>query len=156
MFFRLRIEILIIGALGLGILPARQLPGHDGLTPTERGQLEKEEKIDNRIRIYEAASLRYQKTIEGEIQKQEAQDIPDELQSWSDLLLASLKDIEGNVGRKKKSKNLIRFEIQLRKALLDLRNLKFQIPNEYQDEFESVLDRVDGVHKKLVDILFQS
>jgi len=80
----------------------------------------------------------------------------EQLKAWPDLMAEASRDIDRNIGRKKKSKNLIHFEIQLRRALLDLRNLKFQVPHEYQDEFESVLDRVDGVRKKLVEILFQS
>ena len=50
----------------------------------------------------------------------------EQLKAWPDLMAEASRDIDRNIGRKKKSKNLIHFEIQLRRALLDLRNLKFQ------------------------------
>lgn len=128
----------------------------DFLTPSEKSQIEREDNVENRIRIYESASARIHRTIRALIERQEFPELLPQMRAWQDLTAEAFRDIDRNIGRKKKSKNLIRFEIQLRKALLDLRNLKFQIPHEYQDEFESVLDRVDGVHKKLVDILFQS
>ncbi len=146
----------------LAILVARENPAtfrasaDDFLTPSEKSQLEREENIENRIRIYESASSRIHRSIRGLVERQEFQSFSEQLKAWPGILTEAFRDIDQNIRRKKKSKNLIRFEIHLRKALADLRDLKLQVPLEYQDEFETALDRVDGVRKRLVEILFQS
>ena len=78
------------------------------------------------------------------------------MRSWLDLLSEAQQDIEQNISRKKKSKNLIRFEIHLRKAIGDLKERKLQVPADQQEDFESWLTRLDHVRKKFVDILFGS
>src|SRR5688572_15776196 len=99
---------------------ALQLPGPDGLTPTERSKLDKEGKIDSRIRIYESASDRFHKSVRSALQKQEFEVVQDGLNSWIKVLSGSLEDIEMNVNRRKMSRALIRYEIHLRKAFGDL------------------------------------
>ncbi len=126
----------------------------DGLTPSEKEQLQRERSIDDRIKIYERASARVFKVLEAQVLKEEFQSVPATLKSWSALLDLSVKDIDENVNRKKKSKALIRFEIQLRKALSDVQGFKIRAPVDQQDAFDGFLNHAEGIRKKLVDILF--
>ena len=148
--------LVILGRfLGPVNIQAVQLPGPDGLTPTERSKLEKEEKVDSRIRVYETASARFHKSVRSAVQKQEFEIIEEDLNSWMKVLSASLEDIEANVNRKKMSRPLIRFEIHLRKAFLDLQDLKHKAPPEEQDKIETWLGRADGIRNSFLNILFK-
>jgi len=115
------------------------------LTAAEKNQLEREPNVEDRIRVYEAASSRIYGSIRNLILRQQFEDVGEAQQ-----------DIEQNISRKKKSKNLIRFEIHLRKAIGDLKERKLQVPADQQEDFESWLTRLDHVRKKFVDILFGS
>jgi hypothetical protein len=148
--------LVILGRfLGPVNIQAVQLPGPDGLTPTERGKLEKEEKVDSRIRVYEDASTRFHKSVRNAVQKQEFENVEEDLNSWMKVLSASLEDIEANVNRKKMSRPLIRFEIHLRKAFLDLQDLKHKAPLEEQEKIETWLGRADGIRNSFLNILFK-
>jgi hypothetical protein len=148
--------LVILGRfLGPVNIQAGQLPGPDGLTPTERSTLEKEGKIDSRIRVYEAASTRFHKSVRSAVQKQEFEIVEEDLNSWIKVLSASLEDIEANVNRKKMSRPLIRFEIHLRKAFLDLQDLKHKAPLEEQEKIETWLGRADGIRNSFLNILFK-
>jgi hypothetical protein len=148
--------LVILGRfLGPVNIQAVQLPGPDGLTPTERSKLEKEEKVDSRIRVYEAASTRFHKSVRSAVQKQEFEIVEEDLNSWMKVLSASLEDIEANVNRKKMSRPLIRFEIHLRKAFLDLQDLKHKAPLEEQEKIETWLGRADGIRNSFLNILFK-
>jgi hypothetical protein len=148
--------LVILGRfLGPVNIQAVQLPGPDGLTPTERSTLEKEGKIDSRIRVYEAASTRFHKSVRSAVQKQEFEIVEEDLNSWIKVLSASLEDIEANVNRKKMSRPLIRFEIHLRKAFLDLQDLKHKAPLEEQEKIETWLGRADGIRNSFLNILFK-
>jgi hypothetical protein len=152
---------LLVFLIILGIFPGLvntqtvQLPGPDGLTPTERSKLDKEGKIDSRIRIYESASDRFHKTVRSALQKQEFEVVDDALNSWTKVLSASLEDIEMNVNRKKMSRALIRYEIQLRKAFGDLQDLKYKAPVEEQEKIEKWLGRAEGIRDSFLSILFK-
>jgi hypothetical protein len=128
----------------------------DFLTPAEKTQLEREENIENRIRVYESVSIRMCKSIRSLVEEKDFQRLPEQLKIWPDFLSMAFRDIDQKISRKKKSKNLIHLEIQLRKALFDLRDLKFHVPPEYQEQFDSELDRVETLRRKLVEILFLS
>jgi|SRR4029450_3370160 len=148
--------LVILGRfLGPVNIQAVQLPGPDGLTPTERSKLEKEEKVDSRIRVYEDASTRFHKSVRSAVQKQEFENVEEDLNSWMKVLSASLEDIEANVNRKKMSRPLIRFEIHLRKAFLDLQDLKHKAPLEEQEKIETWLGRADGIRNSFLNILFK-
>jgi len=148
--------LVILGRfLGPANIQAVQLPGPDGLTPTERSTLEKEGKIDSRIRVYEAASTRFHKSVRSAVQKQEFEIVEEDLNSWIKVLSASLEDIEANVNRKKMSRPLIRFEIHLRKAFLDLQDLKHKAPLEEQEKIETWLGRAEGIRSNFLNILFK-
>jgi len=148
---------LIILGIFPGLVNTRtvQLPGPDGLTPTERIKLDNEGKIDSRIRIYEGASDRFHKTVRSALQKQEFEVVDDALNSWLKVLSASLEDIEMNVNRKTMSRALIRYEIQLRKAFGDMQDLKYKAPLEEQEKIEKWLGRAEGIRDSFLSILFK-
>ena len=124
------------------------------LTAAEKSALEKEKKIDNRIKVYQAASVRLSRLMQGALQEHDFARLEQGSENWVKLLSASLEDIEGNVNRKKKSRALINFEIHLRRTILDLKNFKFRLPADQEDRFDSWLDRAEEAHKKIVAILF--
>ena len=125
------------------------------LTPLEKSQLEAEDKIENRIRTYGLASTRVHKLIEGAVLREDLQKLAENFECWSDLLASSLKDIEKYVERKKKSKALIRYEIQLRKSISDITELKIRVALEEQKSFDAWLEQAEEIRRKFVDILFQ-
>ena len=134
-----------------GSLP---LPADDGLTAAESQQLHKERKIDNRIKIYDNASRRLLKTLEAAMLKEDFQSGPATLKAWTTLLTMSFEDIYENANRKKKSKNLIRYEIHLRRAISDVQGFKIRAPVDQQDTYDAWLKKAEEIRKKFVDILF--
>ena len=128
-------------------------PG-SALTPTEQLKLEKEDKIDGRIKIYQSASKRIQRTIEEAVGKDDFKAVPQNLRLWVSLLSDSLKDIGSNLKTKKKSRALIKFEIQVRKEILATQNYKIKAPIDQQDLFESCLEQAENVRSKFVELLF--
>ncbi len=145
---------LICSLLFQAVIPS-PAAGPDGLLDVERSRLEKETKLDNRIKIYEAASIRCQNSLSGMIQSQELQRVPSQLKSWLSLLETSLKDVEQTPSRKDKSHALIRYEIHLRKAISNLQELKLKASVDEFDDFEAWLARAEEIRKKFVNMLFQ-
>ncbi len=144
--------MLILGPSGQA---ANSSPAsEDGLTAAEKEQLGREKKIDGRIKIYSGASTRQFKTLEAEVLKEDFQPVPASLKSWGALLDLAIKDISENASRKRKSKALIRFEIQLRKDLSDVQGFKIRAPVDQQDAFDAFLNHAEEIRKKFVDILF--
>jgi hypothetical protein len=127
----------------------------DPLTPLERSRLEKEEKIDNRIRIYETVSTRWMRSVNSLVQIQEFDELPATLEAWSELLSLSARDVEKAVNRKKKSRALIRYEIHLRQAIGEIRDLRHRIPVHHQDAIDAWVNRAAEIRKRLLDILFE-
>ena len=130
-----------------------QIP-EDGLNTAEKAQLEKEEKIDNRIKIYTGASIRWHSAIRRNVTTDDYDETPEMLKAWTNLLMASLKDIDEHMQRKKKSRALIQLEIQLRKEISEMQDFKLKAPVELQEDFEKWAASAEAVHKKFVDILF--
>ena len=129
--------------------------GPQFLTPAEKSRLKQESDIEGRIRVYQTASMRFQKSIQLAAKQPEVTDILADLQSWVEMLSASLEDIETNVNRKKKSRDLIRYEIQVRKTAGDLQDMRPKVGVQALEEFDSCLGRAETVRKKFIDILFQ-
>jgi hypothetical protein len=127
----------------------------DCLQATDRSRLEKETKLDNRIKIYEEASIRCQHLVTDMVQRQDFQLVPGYLQSWSDLLEKSLHDVETSTIRKEKSRALKNYEIHLRKAVSAVQELKLKATVDQFDAFEAWLNRAEQVRKKFVDFLFE-
>jgi hypothetical protein len=131
-------------------------PADSALNPAEKLKLENELKIENRIKIYRQASERIQKNIEDAVSANSYQTLPTNLKLWTSLLSESLKDIQANLKTKKKSKNLINFEIQVRKAISNSQNYKIKSPVELHDGFDACLNQVETIRREFVEILFKT
>jgi hypothetical protein len=126
----------------------------DILDPGEMARIEKRESIEQRIKVYEAASKRIQQSLETAINKDDAQAVSNNLTLWTSLLSKSLEDIEANTNAKKQSKALKDYEIQLRKAIANMESYKIKTPVELQDPFDACLVHAETVRKKFVELLF--
>jgi hypothetical protein len=125
------------------------------LNSEEKLKIQKEININGRIKIYKQASERIQRSIQDAIAKNDFETVPNDLKSWTSLLSESLEDIEANLKSKKKSKDLIRFETHVRKAIFNSRNYKTKAPIDQQDLFQSCLDQAEKIRTRFVDILFK-
>ncbi len=143
---------LMVGlAMQTGSAPALS---DDGLTAAEREQLQQQQNIENRIKIYDNATARFFKTIEASVLKDDFDSVPALLKSWTKLLDMALKDIDANASRKKKSKALIRYEIRVRKAISNMQDYKIRAPVDQQEAFDAWLNNAEETRKKFVAILF--
>jgi len=120
----------------------------------EKAQLENATNIEQRIKVYTAASRRIQQTLEASVDKEDFRTVPENLTLWIALLSKSLEDIEANLKSKKKSGALIKYEIQLRKSIANTASLKIKAPVDQQDLFDSCISQAETVRRKFVAILF--
>jgi hypothetical protein len=127
----------------------------DIFLPSEKAQIEQADNVERRIKVYEAASKRMQQSLEAAIVKDDFHAVPDDLQRWTSLLAKSLEDIEANLKAKKKSRALIRYEIQVRKSISRTESLKIRAPADQQDIFDSCLAHAEKVRRRFVEILFR-
>jgi hypothetical protein len=125
------------------------------LNPKEKGQLARAIEVEQRIKVYTAASSRIQQTLRGMAANGDFAGIPASLQVWNTLLSGSLQDIEANLKTKKKSRALIRYEIQVRKLLTEAQEYKNGIPEEDGETFRSLLAQADKTRKQFVEIIFK-
>jgi hypothetical protein len=120
----------------------------------EKAQLENAKNIEQRIKVYTAASRRIQQTLEASVDKEDFRTVPENLTLWIALLSKSLEDVEANLKSKKKSGALIKYEIQLRKSIANTESLKIKAPVDQQDLFDSCISQAETVRRKFVAILF--
>jgi hypothetical protein len=125
------------------------------LDSKEKANMESAASAKDRIKVYQAASRRYQQTIESAIAKDDFAPIPDNLKRWTDLLSASLEDIEANLKTKKKSKPLISYEIQVRKSITAFHGYKAKVPADQQDIFAASLEQAEIIRKRFIEMIFQ-
>jgi hypothetical protein len=125
------------------------------LTDLDKKRLSTEEGIEKRIRICKEISDRFHKAVDQAGKKQGMEGVSVLLACWGDHLAASLKDIEANINRKKRSGALKDFEIQLRKSIRDMENARLKAPYQESPQYDTWLDQANMVRKKFVDILFQ-
>jgi len=126
------------------------------LDSDEKSKIERANGIERRIKIYQTASVRIQRTIREAVSKEEFQTVPGNLKIWTSLLSESLKDIEAKLNaKKKKSRALINYEIQLRKAITATKGFKIRAPVDQQDIFDSNIAQAETIRKRFVQILFQ-
>ncbi|MBN2337215.1 MAG: hypothetical protein JXP48_01645 [Acidobacteria bacterium] len=143
--------VLLLGAPADGPPPAEK----ELFTPAERARLARAGSLDDRIRVYESASKRMREEIEKTVKKDAFGAIPAALETWASLLDRSLDDIRANTRPdRKKSKRLIRYEIQVRKAVDGMRDLKIKSPIELADAFDAFLLEAEDVRKEFIEILF--
>lgn len=127
----------------------------DPFSPPERAQLRQEKKVDGRIKVYDAASQRLLKSVGARIKEENRDGLTAALSDWSRVLGEALEDVELSVQPGKKPKALIRFEIQLRKAISELEGLKMNSGVETFDLLGSWIAQAEEVRSRFVDILFQ-
>jgi hypothetical protein len=125
-------------------------------TKKEAREIEKEsDNIEKRIKVYQKASERMLKNLEKAVYGKEFQAVPEALSTWTTLITESLKDIQANLEpKKKRPKALVKYEIQVRKAIKDIRGLKIRAPVDQQDDFDTCISRAEDVRSSIVDILF--
>jgi hypothetical protein len=143
--------ILTLLAQTAGLPPAAA----KAFTPKENFRLGLSKSPNSRISIYDEASERIQKDLQGTAKKEQFETVSDLLTTWVSLLQISLEDIETNSKANKKTKKLRKFEIHIRKAIKDLRDIKLKAPVEQQDTFDSCIAKAETIRKKLIDILFK-
>jgi len=151
----LSLSLTLICSLAMQAAALAPAPGPDCLLATEQSRLQTEIKLNNRIKIYDEASTRCQNSLAALVRHQDLQAVPAQLKSWLNLLEISLKDIDSSTARKDKSRNLIRYEIHLRKAVGNVQELKLKATADQFDDFERFIARAQEIHKKLVNMLFQ-
>ncbi len=125
------------------------------LDDKEKQKMARAVKVEDRIKVYEAASKRIHQTLEAAVAGDDFSKAPDILKLWLSLLSGSLEDIEANLKTRKKSKPLIRYEIQVRKAITASRGYKTKAPLEQQDLFDSYLAQAEKIRKRFVEIIFK-
>jgi hypothetical protein len=129
-------------------------PANSALNAEEKLKIEKETNPNSRVKIYRQASERIQESIQHAVSKDDYHSVPEYLKRWTSLLSESLNDIESNLKSKKKSKNLIAYEIHVRKAISSVQSHKIGAPTEQQDVFDATLEQAEKIRKKFVAILF--
>ena len=127
----------------------------DFLSVKEKASLTSSTNVNQRVKVYETASRRYQETLEDDIAKNDFSQIPDNLKRWTALLSASIEDIEANLKTKKRSRVLIHYEIELRKDIATFHSYKTKVPADQQDLFGTTLDQAETIRKKLIEMIFQ-
>ena len=113
------------------------------------------DNFETRIKFYELASKRMLDKLNEAGANEEFKSFSERLKAWTTLLSESLKDIEENLIADSKSRAMINYEIQVRKAIAAIENLKLKAPAEQQDAFESTISAAERVRKKFVEILFR-
>jgi hypothetical protein len=147
---------LLAFALCTFLQDATAPPSVDGLLNSrEQASMTTATDVKQRIKIYQAASRRYQEALEHDIADNDFSQIPDNLKRWTALLSASLEDVEANLKVKKRSKPLIRFEIELRKDIATFHSFKTRVPADQQDLFATTLDQAEKIRKRFIEMIFQ-
>jgi hypothetical protein len=126
----------------------------DIFTSKEVKKLEKERDINDRIKIYTNASKRIRERLHKAASRKQFQSVPGDLKLWTALLANSLKDIKAHIDPQKKSKNLIKYEIEVRKSLDDLQDYRIKAPIDQQDAFEACITQAESIRKIFVEIIF--
>ena len=141
-----------------GLLPqaAPVLPqaAIDAFTPAERKRLAAAAKVDDRIKVYTSAIIDRRRMVSAGMSGPDPQPVSEMLKSWTVILDYALEDIQANAGRKSRSRHLRRFEIELRKALGELDDLKVKGTFEQMQEIESWMKHAEQIRSATVGILF--
>ena len=127
----------------------------NALNAEEKARINRAQSVDDRIKVYHSASKRMQQSAYAAVSRNDFSGVPDALKLWVALLSGSLEDIEANLKAKKKSKALIRYEIQVRKANSAFRGYKAKAPVDQQEVFDVQLAGAEKIRKRFVDIIFR-
>jgi hypothetical protein len=150
----------LIGLLPLflyAFLQVASVPLLEGnaLNVEEKARINRAQSVNDRINVYHSASKRMQQSVYTAVRSNDFSGIPDALKLWVALLSGSLEDIEANLKLKNKSKALIRFEIQVRKANSAFRGYKAKAPVDQQNLFDEQIAGAEKIRKRFVDIIFR-
>ncbi len=129
-------------------------PVPEAFTPAERKRIAAEAKIDGRIKVYTAAVSDRYKQLAAAVAADKPEAVAQVLDSWMQVLDFSLQDIRTHAGRRSKSRALRRFEIELRKAIGALDDLRVSVPFEQMQAVESFIGRAEKIRAAIVAILF--
>jgi hypothetical protein len=123
----------------------------------EKKKIEKNrDDLNERLEVYKDASMRIQKSLQKNLASGKYDLAFRQMDTWLSLLSGSIEDIEANTNpKKKKSKDLIRYEIQVRRSIGELQDYKIRVPVKEQDALERAIERADAIRVKMVDVLFQ-
>jgi hypothetical protein len=149
------ILLFLLGIWIQEIPPLNSLSESGCIATGEEVRLSAEGKIDKRIKMYREISERLHKAVEDAIKKQNPDQVSELLSCWGELLEVSLKDIDANIDRKKKSGALKDYEIHLRKSILDMGDTRLRAEYEQQGLFRDWLAKANYVHEEFIDIMFQ-
>jgi len=127
----------------------------NALNVEEKGRIIRAQSIDDRIKVYHSASKRMQQSVDAAVRSNDFSGLPDALKLWVALLTGSLEDIEANLKTNKKSKALIHYEIQVRKANSAFRGYKTKAPVDQQDALDEQITGAEKIRMKFVDIIFR-
>ena len=127
----------------------------NALNEDEKARIARAQSVDDRIKVYHSASKRMQQSVDSAVRSNDFSGFPDALKLWVALLTGSLEDIEANLKTNKKSKALIRYEIQVRKANSAFRGYKAKAPVDQQDALDEQIAGAEIIRKKFVDIIFR-
>jgi hypothetical protein len=127
----------------------------NALNVEEKGRINRAQSVDDRIKVYHSASQRMQQSVDAAVSSNDFSGVPDALKLWVVLLTGSLEDIEANLKTNKKSKALIHYEIQVRKANSAFRGYKAKAPVDQQDALDELITGAEKIRKKFVDIIFR-
>lgn len=125
------------------------------LNEGEKARINKAQSVNDRIKVYHSASKRMQQSVDAAVRSDDFSGVPDALKLWVALLTGSLEDIEANLRTNKKSKALIQYEIQVRKANSAFRGYKAKASVDQQDAIDEQITAAEKIRKKFVDIIFR-
>ena len=123
-------------------------------SPEEKTKIQNTTSANDRIKIYQKASVRIQKDLQQSVAKEEFEAVPGTLKRWVSLLSLSYDDLEANLKITKKSRNLISYEIHVREAIADMRSYKLKAPVSQQDAFDNCIAQAEDIRRKIAEILF--
>jgi hypothetical protein len=151
----LQFKLYALTAL-LFLQTATDLSFTDGiLIPKEKEKFAKAVNVEQRIKVYESATVRIHQTLHKMAAEGSYTKISESMRVWNTLLAGSLQDIEANLKTKKKSRPLIRYEIQVRKLLKEAEGVKNSMPAEEEEMFKSLLAQAEVIRKRFMAIIFK-
>jgi hypothetical protein len=136
------------------VLQTAVLSTNEFLTADEQNRFDKATEVEGRIKIYHSALKRIQETIETAAAKDDFEKVPETLKRWTSILVKSCDDIETNLKKKKRSRALIKYEIDIRQSIEQNKKIKYKAPFEQLELFNSYIAEAEAVRKRLLKVLF--
>ncbi len=147
-------SLVLLAMFPFTVQAPTSVPAQGCLTANESAQLEKGPKVESRLKTYASASNRFHNSLVSSASANQTDAVPPLLKCWLEVLNAAAADIDSNLERKKKSRTLREFEIQLRRAILDVQNYKIKAPVEQQDQIDDWIAKAEKIHERFMSFLF--